>query len=126
MELAEMQVGQDSREARFVVSTVAEIESMLPMFQRLQSQGRGISVLYGIPLPLSKVDHLASLGMQLGAGSIVLMVDHASHLPPICSFYDQSGFPAGVFLKIDTGCHRAGLPPNALNKDQLLRKLMSW
>jgi D-serine deaminase-like pyridoxal phosphate-dependent protein len=126
MELAELQVGPDSPEARFVVSTVAEIEFMLPMFQRLQSQGRRVSVLYGMPLPLSQVDRLASRGRQLGAGSIVLMVDHASQLPPIRLFYDQAGFPAGIFLKVDTGYHRAGLPPNALNKDQLLRKLMSW
>jgi D-serine deaminase-like pyridoxal phosphate-dependent protein len=126
MELAEMQVGQDSLEARFVVSTVAEMELMLPMFQRLQSQGRGVSVLYGMPLPLSTVDRLASFGRQLGAGSIVLMVDHASQLPSLRSFYDQAGFPARVFLKVDTGYHRAGLPPNALNKDQLLRKLVIW
>lgn len=126
MELAEMQVSQDSSEARFVVSTVAEMEFMLPMFQRLQRQGRGVSVLYGMPLPLSQVDRLASLGRQLGAGSIVLVVDHASQLPPLRSFYDQTGFPAGVFLKVDTGYHRAGLPPNALNKNQLLQKLVNW
>ena len=74
MELAEMQVGQDSPEARFVVSTVAEIEFMLSMFQRLHSQGRGVSVLYGMPLPLSQIDRLASLGRQLGAGSIILIL----------------------------------------------------
>ena len=126
MELAELQVGPVSPEARFVVSTVAEIEFMLPMFERLQSQGRRVSVLYGMPLPLSQVDRLANLGRQLGAGSIALMVDHASQLPPIRSFYDQAGSPAGIFLKVDTGYHRAGLPPDALNKDRLLRKLMSW
>jgi D-serine deaminase-like pyridoxal phosphate-dependent protein len=126
MELAEMQVGQDSPEAGFVVSTVAEMEFMLPMFQRLQRQGRGVSVLYGMPLPLSQVDRLASLGRQLGAGSIVLMVDHASQLPPLRSFYDQAGVSAGVFLKVDTGYHRAGLPPNTLNKAQLLQKLVNW
>lgn len=103
MELAEMQVGQESPEARFVVSTIAEIEFMLPLFQRLQSQGRGVSVLYGMPLPLSQIDRLASLGRQLGVGSIVLMVDHASQLSPLSSFYDQAGYPAGVFLKVDTG-----------------------
>lgn len=121
-----MQVGQDSPEARFVVSTVAEMEFMLPMFQRLQRQGRGVSVLYGMPLPLSQVNRLVSLGKQLGPGSVVLMVDHASQLPPLRSFYDQAGFPAGVFLKVDTGYHRAGLPPNALDKNQLLRKLVDW
>lgn len=98
-----MQVGQESPEARFVVSTIAEIEFMLPLFQRLQSQGRGVSVLYGMPLPLSQIDRLASLGRQLGVGSIVLMVDHASQLSPLSSFYDQAGYPAGVFLKVDTG-----------------------
>lgn len=126
MELAEIQVGQNSPEARFVVSTVAEMEFMLPMFQRLQSQGRSVNVLYGMPLPLSQVNRLASVGKHLGAGSIVLMVDHASQLPALSSFHEQAGFPAGVFLKVDTGYHRAGLPPHALNKSQLLQKLVNW
>jgi D-serine deaminase-like pyridoxal phosphate-dependent protein len=126
MELAEMQVGQNSPETRFVVSTVAEMEFMLPMFQRLQSQGRSVSVLYGMPLPLSQVNRLASAGRYLGGGSIVLMIDHASQLSALSSFYAQAGFPASVFLKVDTGYHRAGLPPHALNKGQLLQKLVSW
>jgi len=126
MELAELQVGRDSPEARFVVSTVAEIEFMLPMFQRLQSHGRCVSTLYGMPLPLSQVDRLAPFGKHLGAGSIVLMIDHVSQLPALRSFYDQAGFPSGVFLKVDTGYHRAGLPPDALNKNQLLQRLMEW
>ena len=99
MELAEMQVGQNSPETRFVVSTVAEMEFMLPMFQRLQSQGRSVSVLYGMPLPLSQVNRLASAGRYLGGGSIVLMIDHASQLSALSSFYAQAGFPASVFLK---------------------------
>jgi len=126
MELAEMQVGQNSPEARFVVSTVAEMEFMLPMFQRLQSQGRSVSVLYGMPLPLSHDNRLARVGEHLGAGSIVLMIDHTSQLPALKSFHDQAGFPAGVFLKVDSGYHRAGLPPRALNKSRLLQRLVSW
>lgn len=125
MELAEMQVGQSSHEARFVVSTVAEMEFMLPLLQRLQIQGRRVSVLYGMPLPLSQASRLVDVGRQLGEGSIVLMVDHAPQLPALGSFYEQAGFPAGVFLKVDTGYHRAGLPPHALNKSQLLQKLVS-
>lgn len=121
-----MQVGQNSPEARFVASTVAEMEFMLPLFQRLQSQGRSVSVLYGMPLPLSQVNRLTNVGRHLGAGSVVLMVDHASQLTALSSFYEQAEFPAGVFLKVDTGYHRAGLSPQALNKSQLLQKLVSW
>ncbi|KAB8202203.1 hypothetical protein BDV34DRAFT_228528 [Aspergillus parasiticus] len=32
-------------------------------------------------------------------------------------------FPVSVFIKVDTGYHRVGLPPAALNKDGLLQKL---
>lgn len=119
-----MQVGTASSEARFAVSTVAEIEFLLPMFHRLQHTGRRVNVLYGVPLPPSQTSRLARIARQLGQGSMILMIDHTSQLQSLQTFSEEAGFPAGVFLKVDTGYHRAGLPPSALNKRGLLQKLV--
>lgn len=82
-----------------------------------------MNILYAVPLPPSQISRLASLAKQLRPDSITLMIDHASQLVPLQTFHNITGFPAGAFLKVDTGYHRAGLPPHALNKDGLLQKL---
>lgn len=86
--------------------------------------GRQVNILYGIPLPSSQVDRLVAIGRQLGQGTISVMVDHASQLSYVARFAEQASFPAGVYLKVDTGYHRAGLSPSSLNKDDLVSKLM--
>jgi D-serine deaminase-like pyridoxal phosphate-dependent protein len=86
--------------------------------------GRPVNILYGIPLPPSQVGRLAAIARQLGRGTISVMIDHTSQLSHIARFAGQASFPAGVYLKVDTGYHRAGLPPSGLNKDDLVSKLM--
>lgn len=86
--------------------------------------GRSVNILYGIPLPPSQVDRLAAVARQLGRGTISVMIDHTSQLSHVARFAEQASFPAGVYLKVDTGYHRAGLPPSGLNKDNLVSKLM--
>ena len=115
-----MQIGDEATDVRIVVSTVAEMEHVLPLLESLQGAGRRVNVLYGLPLPGSQVPRIADVGRRLGAGSISLMVDHASQLGPAQRFRDLAGFPASVFIKVDTGYHRAGLPPSALNKGAML------
>lgn len=92
MEIAEMHVGKRSSEARFAVSTVAEIEFMVPMFQRLRKDGRGVNVLYAVPLPPSQT-RLARLARQLGSGSISVIIDSVSQISLLQSFYEETGFP---------------------------------
>lgn len=87
--------------------------------------GRSVNILYGIPLPPSQVDRLAAIARQLGKGTISVMIDHTSQLSHVARFTEQASFPAGVYLKVDTGYHRAGLPPSGLNKDDLVSKLMN-
>lgn len=53
------------------------------------------------------------------------MIDHAAQLQHAIQFRQQAGFPAGVYLKVDTGYHRAGLPPQKLNKDDLVTRIKS-
>ena len=97
---------------------------MLPVLEEFKNSGREVNMLYGIPLPPSQVSRLAVVGRQLGPRSISILVDHASQLDGITRFFEEAGFPAGVYLKVDTGYHRAGLPPSGLNKDGLIAKMM--
>lgn len=117
-------MGATGNTVRLVVSTIPEIEHLLPVLQEFQSTGRNINVLYGIPLPRSQTQRLASIGRQLGPGTISVLIDHPSQIHYVSAFADAAGYPAGVFVKIDTGYHRAGLPPSGVNKDDLLTKLM--
>lgn len=66
-------------------------------------------VLYGIPLPPSQVHRLAHLGKKLGPKSISILVDDISQLPAANVFKSIAGFPLHIFIKVDTGYHRAGL-----------------
>ncbi|UKZ82834.1 hypothetical protein TrVFT333_010632 [Trichoderma virens FT-333] len=105
--------------------TLEGIEYLQPLLHEFIQNGREVSILYGIPLPPSQVDRLAAIGRQLGQGTISVMIDHTSQLSHVARFAEQASFPAGVYLKVDTGYHRAGLPPSGLNKDDLVSKLMS-
>ncbi|KAI0106603.1 putative serine dehydratase domain-containing protein [Hypoxylon sp. NC0597] len=122
-ELTEMQIGDGIGNVKLVVSTVAEIEHILPLLKRFQKERRLVNVLYGLPLPPSQVDRISLIARELGPESISFMLDHPSQLVPLRRFYDLTGFPGGAFIKVDTGYHRAGLPPNALNKNGLLEKI---
>lgn len=102
------------------MSTLAEIDHLLPLFKEYQAAGRHVDILYGIPLPPSQIPRLAALGSVLGRGSISFMIDHPSQLGSVKKFSQQTKFPARVYLKVDTGYHRAGLAPTSLNKDGLI------
>ncbi|UNI24304.1 D-serine ammonia-lyase [Purpureocillium takamizusanense] len=119
-----LQAGETRRDVRLVASTIAEMEYLLPVLYEFRNSGRNINVLYGIPLPLSQVGRLADLGRKLGRGSISILVDHIAQLIPVSRFFEQAGFPVDVYLKVDTGYHRAGLPPSSINKDELVVRLM--
>lgn len=124
MEGTRLQVG-DATQVKLVASTIAEIEYLLPLLKEYQLQGRQVNILYGIPLPRSQVERLAHVGQHLGHGSLTVMVDHADQLAHLERFLQVAKFPAGVHLKVDTGYHRAGLPPSGINKDELLSKLVA-
>lgn len=117
-----MQVDSTNAEANFIVSTLLELETLIPLLQDLKQRHR-INVLYGIPLIPSHVTRLAQLAAQLGEGSVSVMIDHPDQIPYLETFVAVATFPAYVFVKVDTGYHRAGLPPVSLNKRGLLEKL---
>lgn len=80
-------------------------------------------MLYGIPLVPSQVPRLATVAREVGESSVSVMIDHPDQLVYLSQFREIAGFAAGVFLKVDTGYHRAGVPPAMLNKNGLLEKI---
>ncbi|KAI1454232.1 putative serine dehydratase domain-containing protein [Annulohypoxylon moriforme] len=122
-ELTTIQIGDGTTDVRLVVSTVAEIEHILPLLKNLQGRGCRVNVLYGLPLPASQVDRVAAIARQLGPGSISFMLDHLSQVNSLRRFFAMTGFPGGVFLKVDTGYHRAGLSPEVLNTNGLVEAI---
>ncbi|KAM0267817.1 hypothetical protein ACHAQH_010081 [Verticillium albo-atrum] len=122
-EAARLQIGETSKDVKIVVSTLLEFEHMLPLLEECKSKGRNVNVLYGVPLPPSRAADLAALGRRIGSGSVSVMIDHTSQLAAIEHFHRLAGFPAGIYIKVDTGYHRAGLPPAGLNKNGLLKKI---
>jgi D-serine deaminase-like pyridoxal phosphate-dependent protein len=124
MEGVRLQAGQSSKDVKLVVSTIAEFEFILPVLQEFKDAGRHVNVLYGIPLLASQVSRLAVIARQLGPNSICVLVDHASQLDFLVRLYKEAGSAASVYLKVDTGYHRAGLPPSGFSKDDLIPRLM--
>ena len=100
-----------------------EIETLVPLLKKLKAENRPVNVLYGIPLVPSQVGRLAKIALEVGKGSITVMIDHPDQVEYLQKFHALTKFPASVFVKVDTGYHRAGLPPAALNKQGLLEKL---
>ncbi|KAH7417432.1 putative serine dehydratase domain-containing protein [Cadophora sp. MPI-SDFR-AT-0126] len=121
--VTELQIGDSTEEAKLAVSTVAEIEHLLPLLETYLSRGRKVNVLYAIPLPPSQVSRIAPLAQKLGPGSLSFIIDHPSQLPALSRFRELAGFPAGIFIKVDTGYHRAGLPASSLNKGGLVQDI---
>ncbi|KAA8644912.1 uncharacterized protein ATNIH1004_009123 [Aspergillus tanneri] len=122
-QVTQLQMGEENTDVNLVASTVNEIEHLVVLLKDFKAKGRRINVLYGIPLVPSQVPRLAQLACELGEGSISVMIDHPDQLSYLERFSAITHFPACVFLKVDTGYHRAGLPPIALNKNGLLEKL---
>lgn len=117
-----MQLDTTTPSANFIASTILEIETLLPLLQTVKRTQR-TNILYGIPLIPSQIPRLANLALDLGENSISVMIDHPDQVPHLRTFAQITGFPACVFVKVDTGYHRAGLPPDSLNKNGLLERL---
>lgn len=126
-----MQVGDGTINVRIVVSTIAEAEHLLDYLVDCRNGGKNLNVcpflrgssyfastlkpckilqvLYGIPLPPSQVPRLARIAKTLGPGSISVLVDDPSQLSAANTFKELTGHPLQIFVKVDTGYHRAGL-----------------
>ncbi|KIW78483.1 hypothetical protein Z517_08320 [Fonsecaea pedrosoi CBS 271.37] len=122
-EITRIQVGEDCNDVRLIVSTIIEAEQLVPLLLEYKGRDAKINVLYGVPLGPSHVDRLAAVAHQLGAGSITVMIDHPEQLKCLPSFKEKAGFPALVFIKTDSGYHRAGLSPESRDMMDLVKEV---
>ncbi|KAL8696624.1 MAG: hypothetical protein Q9224_002698 [Gallowayella concinna] len=79
-----------------------------------------LQILYGIPIPPSTVARLAAIGKRLSPGSVSVLVDHHDQLQHLKLFKDITGYPLSLFIKMDTGYHRAGLTLASSELSQIL------
>ena len=77
-----------------------------------------------MPLPPSQAPRLAHLGKELGPGSISVIIDHSRQLQALHNFADVAGFEAGIFIKVDCGYGRAGLPPHSDAMKALIKTVL--
>ncbi|MCJ1309691.1 hypothetical protein MMC25_003351 [Agyrium rufum] len=111
VELTRLQLGENGGARNIIISTVNEAIFVADYMQSLRKNGN-INILYGVPIGPSQIKRLALLGKHLGPGSISLLVDHVSQLPGVSVFESYTGWPPQLFVKVDTGYGRAGVPPN--------------
>lgn len=122
---SQLQAGEEGP-VRLVVSTVAELEHILPWLKDCIKAGREVNVLYGVPASASSLPRLAKLAQALGSAShISLMVDHPSILENIEEHRNLFPGSLPIFIKIDTGYNRAGVKPDSQTLSALCQKLKS-
>ena len=83
-----------------------------------------MQILYGLPLPPSQAERLGCLAHRCGKGSISLLVDNIAQLESLATVHRLSGHQIGLYVKIDTGYHRAGLGPNSGKLKDLLTRIV--
>lgn len=119
-ELTRLQVGADSKDVRLICSTVAELEHLQTLVKEFQQHGASVDVLYGVPPGVSHVPRLARFLQSNGEGTLTLMIDNPDQLSVVSEIYTAIKMPVGVFLKTDSGYHRAGLAPTSANMRSLV------
>ncbi|KAF2470288.1 uncharacterized protein BDR25DRAFT_334383 [Lindgomyces ingoldianus] len=116
LELSKLQVGSDIHcPAEFVVSTLIEAENLLPFLLECQANGRRCSILYGVPIPISALPRLLRLALTLKPGTLNVLIENIDAFlefnSQVVKAMNQGKDPVdiGVFIKVDTGYHRAGI-----------------
>ena len=125
-ELTRYQVGDYCKDVRLIVSTVIEAEQLVPLLKEYQGRAATVNIVYGVPLGPAQIPRLASVAQELGPGSLTFMVDNPAQLSCLESFRNLAGFGAQVFLKTDSGYHRAGLAPLSEEMADLVKQVASW
>ncbi|KAA8910600.1 putative serine dehydratase domain-containing protein [Sphaerosporella brunnea] len=95
-----------------IVSTVREAEALEPLVR----EGVVAGILYGLPLPPSAVPALRALRRRNPGVDVAVLLDHPAQIPAV----EEGEAPWSVFVKVDNGYHRAGLPPDSSELRNLL------
>ena len=100
----------DSVVTGFVASTLPEIAILVHAAPKYGGPFR--DVLYGVPISESKLETLDSLRRNMpNGGQIHVLMDHPTQVTFVENFAKKkpNALPFSVFLKLDTGYHRAGI-----------------
>jgi D-serine ammonia-lyase len=83
-----------------------------------------LKVLYGFPIPPSAITRLVGVSKQLGLGGLSLLVDHPDQLPSVYKIQELSGNLPQIYIKIDMGYGRAGVPLQSQVASQLISDVL--
>lgn len=126
LELTRYQVGYDGRDVRLIGSTLAELHGLLPLIKQYQQEGATTNILYGVPVGASHATRLADFLQNGGPGSLSLMIDHPDQLASVKQIYNLArSMQVKVFLKTDSGYHRAGLAPTSTRMQLLVKETLN-
>ncbi|KAM0723736.1 hypothetical protein Q7P37_000726 [Cladosporium fusiforme] len=121
VELTKLQVGEGNRPVNLAVSTISELEFLLPFLSTCVEQGRAVNVLYGLPVSPSVVPRLLKAQSLLGEGSISVLIDNADAVTLLSEAFKAAPHKISVYVKLDTGGNRAGVQPASLQLDEILQ-----
>lgn len=125
LELTKLQIGADSQDIRLICSTIVELEKLRPLLGEYQQKGAVVNVLYGVPPGPSHIPCLTAFLQTMGPGTLSLIIDNLAQLETVSQLYSQAKTPVGVFLKTDSGYHRAGLAPNSARMRSLVNETLA-
>lgn len=107
MELTKLQVGDSpSDPVNLIVSTLTEVEILLPALQEYVANGRPVNVLFGLPIAPGWIPRLAAAGRAIGKDSISVLLDYADQAQNLSLF---GNFTPHVHIKVNMGGQRAGV-----------------
>jgi D-serine deaminase-like pyridoxal phosphate-dependent protein len=75
-------------------------------------------------VPQSAIPRLVNLAKELGPGSVNVIIDNIDALTKFRSAVDTSSLKFGVFIKIDTGYHRAGIKTSSPRFPELVEAVV--
>jgi D-serine deaminase-like pyridoxal phosphate-dependent protein len=80
-------------------------------------------VLYGVPPGIDRLGELRSLSDKLYANgaTLRLMIDHPGQIEALADVPLPGQRSWSIFIKVDGGGRRAGLPPNSSGMRELIR-----
>lgn len=106
---------------KVIVSTVMEAYSLSPLVE----QGLVTDILYGLPVVTSRIPELAQL-MTL-VPYFRTMLDSEDQLRALLSYSREHKIPKkwSIFIKVDCGTHRAGLPSSSEALKSLISRALS-
>lgn len=86
---------------------------------------RRSKILYGIPIPPSAIPRLISLAHRLSPRTLNVIIDNLESFTKLQDAFSTATMEIGVFIKIDTGYHRAGVTTSSPNFPKLVDAVTS-